>query len=131
MIGKVSIFILFVPVYLFVLMLFTLGLAWFISGLNVFVRDISQILTVILTFWFWFTPIFYSISQVRTKLARFSFVISWNPLARVVVGYRDCLLARRMPDIHALALLGLASLAVFFAGGLFFRHIKRDFVDVL
>ncbi|MBZ5497875.1 MAG: ABC transporter permease [Acidobacteriia bacterium] len=126
--GKVSIFILLVPIYLVILMLFTLGLAWFISSLNVFVRDISQVLTVILTFWFWLTPIFYTGIKVPAK---YSFVVRWNPLAHVVTGYRDCLLRMRMPDLQSLALLALASLAVFVAGGLFFRHIKREFVDVL
>jgi len=126
--GKVSIFILFVPVYLLILMLFTLGLAWFISGLNVFVRDVSQVLTVILTFWFWFTPIFYTRGRVPPK---YEFIVRWNPLAHVVAGYRDCLLRMEMPDLRALALLAMVSLAVFMAGGLFFRHIKREFVDVL
>ena len=65
--GKVSILILFVPVYSVILMLFTLGLAWFISSLNVFVRDISQVLGVVLTFWFWFTPIFYTGSRVPER----------------------------------------------------------------
>ena len=131
LIGQVTVFILLVPVYLLVLMLFTQGMAWFISSLNVFVRDISQILSVVLTFWFWFTPIFYSASQAESKFKQFSFVISWNPLAQIVTGYRDCLLARTMPDIHALAWLSLAALAIFIAGGLFFRNIKRAFVDVL
>jgi lipopolysaccharide transport system permease protein len=126
--GKVSIVILFVPVYLFILMLFTLGLAWFISSLNVFVRDISQVLGVVLTFWFWFTPIFYTGNKFPEK---YSFIVRWNPLAHFVSGYRDCLLRMRMPDFQVLALLGLGSLAVFVAGGLFFRYIKREFVDVL
>jgi lipopolysaccharide transport system permease protein len=127
-VGKVSVFILFVPVYLIVLMLFTLGLAWFISSLNVFIRDISQMLGVILTFWFWLTPIFYTGNRLPAK---YSFVIRWNPLAHIVAGYRDCLLRMRMPDLQALALLALVSLAVFVAGGMFFRYIKREFVDVL
>jgi lipopolysaccharide transport system permease protein len=117
-----------VPVYLMVLMLFTLGLAWFLSSLNVFVRDISQILGVILTFWFWLTPIFYTGNRLPAK---FSFIVRWNPLAHVVTGYRDCLLLRRMPDLQALAWLALASAAVFVAGGMFFRYLKREFVDVL
>jgi lipopolysaccharide transport system permease protein len=126
--GKISIFILLVPVYLLLLMLFTLGLAWFISGLNVFVRDVSQVLSVILTFWFWFTPIFYTGSKIPEK---YSFVMRWNPLAYVVTGYRDCLLRMKMPDLRALGWLAVAALAVFVGGGLFFRHIKREFVDVL
>ncbi len=125
---KISIFILLVPVYLFFMMLFTLGLAWFVSSLNVFVRDVSQVLSVILTFWFWFTPIFYTGNKIP---ARYSFVVRWNPLAYVVIGYRDCLLRLKMPDWHSLSWLAVASVVVFVAGGLFFRHIKREFVDVL
>jgi lipopolysaccharide transport system permease protein len=127
-IGKVSFFILMVPVYLFLLMLFTLGLSWFVSSLNVFVRDVSQVLTVVLTFWFWFTPIFYTTDRFPPKLL---FLVRLNPLAPVVLGYRDCLLRMRMPDIKVLAVLAVVSFVVFMAGGLFFRRTKREFVDVL
>jgi len=126
--GKISVFVFFVPLYFLCLMLFTLGFSWLVSSLNVFVRDISQILSVILTFWFWFTPIFYSPERFPPKLL---FIVHWNPLAHVVTGYRDCLLRMRMPDMKMLPFLVLASLAVFVAGGLFFRITKREFVDVL
>jgi lipopolysaccharide transport system permease protein len=126
--GKVSLFILLIPVYILILMLFTLGLSWIVSSLNVFVRDVSQVMSVILTFWFWFTPIFYSTDRFPPKLL---FLLQFNPLAHIVTGYRDCLLRMRMPDLHALALLAAASLIVFAAGGMFFRKIKREFVDIL
>jgi ABC-type polysaccharide/polyol phosphate export permease len=127
-IGKVSLFILLVPVYFLLLMLFTLGISWFVSSLNVFVRDISQVLSVILTFWFWFTPIFYSIDRFPQRLL---FLVQLNPMAHVVVGYRDCLLRRQMPDMRILAIFATVSLVIFMAGGFFFRKTKREFVDVL
>jgi len=127
-VGKVSVYVLMVPVYLAILVLFTLGLSWFVASLNVFVRDVSQVLTVILTFWFWFTPIFYSAERFP---ARLKFLVSVNPLAHVVAGYRDSLLRMSPPDPAGLALLTLAALAVFAAGGLFFRYTKREFVDIL
>jgi len=126
--GKVSLFILFIPLYLLFLMLFTLGLSWFAAGLNVFVRDVSQVITVILTFWFWFTPIFYSIDMFPKDLL---FLVRINPMAQVVIGYRDCLLRMRMPDMSILAILAAISLVVFVAGGLFFRKTKREFADIL
>jgi lipopolysaccharide transport system permease protein len=126
--GKVSVFILMIPVYVFLLMLFTLGLSWFVSSLNVFIRDAAQVLTVILTFWFWLTPIFYTPDMVPSYL---SFLLRLNPLAHIVIGYRDCLLRMRMPDLGILAILAAVALAVFAAGGLFFRKTKREFVDVL
>ncbi len=127
-IGKISIFILLVPVYFLMLMLFTLGVSWFVSSLNVFVRDVSQVLTVILTFWFWFTPIFYTADRFPAKLM---ILIRLNPMAHVVVGYRDCLLRRQMPDMKILAILTTVSVVIFMVGGLFFRKTKREFVDVL
>ena len=126
--GNLSSFIFLVPVYFVVLMLFTLGLAWMVASLNVFVRDIAQVLNVILTFWFWFTPIFYTSNQFPKKL---TFLVQWNPLAHIVIAYRDCLLQTRLPNLANLAMLALASAAVFAAGGMFFRHVKREFVDVL
>ncbi|MFH1573474.1 MAG: ABC transporter permease [Acidobacteriota bacterium] len=126
--GKITIYILLIPVYFVPLMLFTLGMSWFVASLNVFVRDVAQVLSVILTFWFWFTPIFYTPQQFPAQL---SFLPQWNPLAHVVIAYRDCLLRMSMPDLKILLLLFLVSVLVFTAGGLFFRHTKREFVDVL
>jgi len=126
--GKVSLFILLVPVYIFLMMLFALGISWFIASLNVFIRDVSQVMSVILVFWFWFTPIFYPISRFPRRLL---FLARCNPMAHVVTGYRDCLLRRRMPDLHILAILAATSFAVFIAGGIFFRKTKREFADIL
>jgi lipopolysaccharide transport system permease protein len=127
-VGKISIFILLIPVYIFFLMVFTLGISWFVASLNVFIRDTSQILSVILTFWFWSTPIFYSINQFPAKL---KFLAYCNPLTPVVTGYRDCLLQRHMPNLGYLATFAVISLAIFLAGGAFFRKTKREFADIL
>lgn len=127
-IGKISVVILFLPVYLLALMMFTLGLSWLVASLNVFVRDVSQVLSVILTFWFWFTPIFYTVERFPPKLM---FLLRWNPMAHIVTAYRDCLLRRTVPNLRNLALLAVISFLVFVAGGAFFRHTKREFVDVL
>jgi ABC-type polysaccharide/polyol phosphate export permease len=130
-IGKVSALILLVPVYFFVLMLFTLGISWLVASLNVFVRDISQVLTVLLTFWFWFTPIFYSAELYDRFPSRIHFLLRLNPLAHIVTAYRDCLLSMHMPSLRSLAVLFVVSFLVFAAGGLFFRYTKREFVDIL
>ena len=127
-IGKISIFVLLLPLYLLALMLFALGLSWLVASLNVFVRDISQVLVVVLTFWFWFTPIFFPPERFPKNLM---FLVDWNPMAYIISGYRDCLLRMQMPDLKALAILMGLSLAVFIFGGIFFRIAKREFVDVL
>lgn len=52
-------------------------------------------------------------------------------MAYVVRGYRERLLSHNVPNLHELAVALALALAAFFAGGLFFRHLKRGFADVL
>ena len=117
-----------VPVYLLLLALFTLGVSWVVASLQVFLRDTVQVLAIVLTFWFWVTPIFFSLDRLPEQVR---FVARLNPLAHVVEAYRRSILAGRAPAIGDLALLAALSAVTFLAGGLFFRHTKRGFGDVL
>lgn len=125
---KMEWLVLLAPVYLLALMLFALGLAWLISSVQVFLRDTAQVLTVILTFWFWFTPIFFDERRIPSSLV---FLMRLNPLAEVVIGYRHCFLSGELPSGQGLLYLYLVAGAVFIGGGLFFRHTKKSFADVL
>lgn len=120
--------VLLLPVFWLCLMLLSVGLGWVVAVLQVFLRDTAQVLTVVMGVWFWLTPIFYSIDMVPEPVRG---LVRFNPLADVIVGYRDCLLLKRAPDPASLLLLALGSTAVFVIGGIFFRVSKREFVDVL
>jgi lipopolysaccharide transport system permease protein len=116
------------PVYMLPLGMFAVGIGWIVSSLQVYVRDTAQVLSVVMTLWFWVTPIFISEQEVPEKVR---FIIHWNPLAYVVRAYRDRLLSYRMPSLEEFAILALYAATFFFIGGLFFRHLKRGFADVL
>ena len=116
------------PLYLALLGLFTLGVSWMVSGLHVFLRDTSQALSILMTFWFWSTPIFFPLERLPEEVR---FLGRLNPLAQVVEAYRRSILAGQRPAGRDLAILAGISLATFVAGGLFFRHSKRAFGDVL
>lgn len=120
--------VLFLPLFLGALMLLCLGLGWFTAAIQVFVRDAAQILSVVLVFWFWLTPVFYSLDQVPDQYRPY---LQANPLAMAVHGYRDCLLEGRLPAWQELAVLWLLAAVAFTAGGLVFRVTKREFADVL
>jgi ABC-type polysaccharide/polyol phosphate export permease len=126
--GHFSIWMLMLPVYMVLVGLFAIGVGWIVASLQVYLRDTVQVLTVILVFWFWVTPIFITEQEIP---ARFRFVLHLNPLAFVVRAYRDRLLSYRIPRLHDLAILAAYGIAAFIAGGLFFRHLKRGFADVL
>ena len=82
-----------------------MGVSWLVSSLNVFLRDTAQVLLIVLTFWFWFTPIFFTVDQLP---ARLRFLAMWNPLAAVVSAYRSCILLARWPSATELAQLILS-----------------------
>jgi lipopolysaccharide transport system permease protein len=120
--------VLFLPAYMFFLGLFAVGVGWIVSSLNVYLRDTAQVLSVVLTFWFWVTPIFITESHYPQK-ARI--LLRLNPLALLVQAYRERLLTSRWPSAREIGVLAVWSIGVFVAGGLFFRHLKRGFADVL
>ena len=120
--------LLLLPVYFLVVGLFSLGLAWIAAALQVYLRDTAQVLTVVLTAWFWLTPVFLFEGQFQGKLA---FILKLNPLTYVVRAYRDCILGTQAPALTDFLALTAFAVTAFFAGGLFFRHSKRGFADVL
>jgi ABC-type polysaccharide/polyol phosphate export permease len=125
---QVSPMIAFLPVYMFFVGLFSIGLGWIVSSLNVYLRDTAQVLSVVLTLWFWATPIFISEQQIPQ---RFRFVVHGNPLSLVVRAYRERLMTDRWPNLAELAAIAAYASCVFVLGGLFFRYLKRGFADVL
>jgi lipopolysaccharide transport system permease protein len=116
------------PLYLAPLALFSLGLSWIAAALQVYLRDTAQVLTVVLTVWFWMTPIFIEESKLSEVAPG---VVTWNPLTYFVRSYRDVILGGSLPalsDAAAMVAFGLVSCIL---GGLFVRQTKRGFADVL
>lgn len=126
--GQISFALVLLPVYMLLLGMFSVGIGWIMASLQVYLRDTSQVLSVLLTFWFWMTPIFITEQQFPPRLL---FLLTGNPLAYVVRAYREVLLTRHLPNLHDLGIIALWSLGSFVIGGLFFRHMKRGFADVL
>jgi len=113
---------------LVLLFLFACALALFTSALQVFVRDVAQILPPLMTFWFFTTPILYGTSLMPPALAT---AMQFNPMAWYVGKLRDFLL---LGD-YALALSDLAvpvlTVAAFVLALAFFRRFSTHFEDFL
>jgi len=107
---------------------FALGISWMLSALNVFLRDIGQIIGVFVNIWFFLTPIIYPRYLIPEN---WQFIYGLNPMIYSVEGYREGLLGAADINIQGLLyllLLGLLALAV---GGLIFKKLKPAFADVL
>jgi lipopolysaccharide transport system permease protein len=126
--NQVSIFLIFLPAYMLLTGLLAVGVGWIVASLHVFLRDTAEVLSVVLTFWFFGTPIMVS----EGSYPRWTHVLlAANPLVYLVRAYRTMLLTSHMPNGFDLLIAGLYGIAAFLLGGLFFRHMKRGFADVL
>jgi ABC-type polysaccharide/polyol phosphate export permease len=124
----VSPMILLLPLYMLFIGLLGVGVGWIAASLHVYLRDTAQVLAVVMTLWFWITPIMINEQQIPP---RFRAIIQWNPMSWIVRAYRERLFLATWPSWQELAVLAAYSLTVFVVGGLFFRHLKRGFADVL
>ena len=120
--------ILWLPVYILFVGLLAVGVGWIVASLHVYLRDTGQVLSVVMTLWFWLTPIMIDEEKIPR---RFHPLVAWNPMSWVVRAYRERLLTANWPAWREIAVLAAYSSGVFIVGGLFFRHLKRGFADVL
>jgi lipopolysaccharide transport system permease protein len=124
----ISPILLLLPVLMLLLGLFAIGVGWIAAALQVYLRDTAQVLAVILTLWFWATPILVE-DRLFPGWARI--VVYANPLTYVVRAYRETLLGNALPSARDLGSTAAFAIVAFVCGGLFFRYMKRGFADVL
>lgn len=104
----------------------TLGLGLLLGSVHVFFRDIAQVLGMVLTGWFYLTPIVYPLDMVPERLQPW---IAWNPLTSLVELYRQALLGGRLALVPGMAGLVVAALVLLFAGSRIFARLKASFPD--
>jgi len=108
--------------------LFTMGLAWFLAGLGVYLRDLGQINGFLLTLWFFLTPICYPVESLPRQALP---LLARNPMFVLVRAYRDILLEGRTPAPSGLWKFWALALVLFFAGHAWFYKLRKTFADVI
>ncbi|MFH2067794.1 MAG: ABC transporter permease [Pseudomonadota bacterium] len=105
-----------------------LGLGIFLGTMNVFFRDIGQLVGIVLQFWFWFTPIIYPISILPEKI---KVLLSFNPMTRFITSYQQIILYGQWPDIYALRFHVMGAIVFLAAGSFVFKKLSGDIADEL
>jgi homopolymeric O-antigen transport system permease protein len=117
--------------YLFATCVLLLGLSWLTSSVILFFRDMGQIVSMVLQFLFWMTPIFWS---ARILPAKYLNMIKLNPVYYIVEGYRECFIYHVWfwESHYALtAYFWLVTGGIFVLGAVVFRRLRPHFADVL
>jgi lipopolysaccharide transport system permease protein len=105
-----------------------LGTGLILGIVNVFVRDVGQIVAIALQIVFWLTPIVYVPSVIP---AQYQAILRLNPLAYVVEGYQNVLVFNTQPPWQALVVVGVCTIALLGLALLLFRRASEEMVDVL
>lgn len=116
------------PVLIIPQLMLTIGAAWLMASLGVFLRDTAQTLALVLTAWLFLTPIIYPETIVPE---RYRILIASNPFTALVRNYRFVVLEGRSPDWLGLLYFFLLACVVFPLGYWWFAKTRRSFADVL
>lgn len=116
-----------IPLTVLVIALGT-GIGLIVGSLNVFIRDIGQVIPVLLQFMFWFTPIVYMPSIIPPE---FIPLLSYNPMYPVIMAYQEILLYGRMPDFTSLIGVAITSLILLIVAKILFKRANAEMVDML
>jgi len=119
---------LWLPVVLIPQLLFALGSAWLIASIGVFLRDITQGITLLLMAWMYLTPIIYPESIVPERFRTF---INLNPFTSLIRSYRRIFLDGAAPDWRGLAYFTAFALVIFIFGYWWFARTRKSFADVV
>jgi lipopolysaccharide transport system permease protein len=116
------------PLFVALLILFTLGTTLLTSSLNVFYRDVSPVVQIALQLWLYLTPVAYPLAAVPGEY-RGWFLL--NPLTGVVEGLRSVLVFDRAPDWNVVGISAALIVSLFLGALLLFKSTDKYFADVI
>lgn len=120
--------ILFVPLIYLVQQLFAYSLGFFIGIFVVFIRDLKEIVRIVLQFWFWFTPIVYIYDILPEFVKK---IMMYNPAFTFIHAYHSVFIYEQIPDLEAILYLFLLSFAILLCAGFTFKKLEKDVRDFI
>jgi len=116
--------------YTFALSILLLGLSWFTSSVVIFFKDLGQIISIIIQFGFWLTPVFWSIKMIPQK---YHWLIRLNPLDYIIEGYRNSLIYHKwFWEDMGMTIYYWSITAIILAIGITtFKRLRPHFADVI
>jgi lipopolysaccharide transport system permease protein len=108
--------------------LFIVGVSWLLASLGVYLRDVGQIIGVVITAAMFLSPIFYPATALPES---YRFLLYLSPITVAVEQTRDVLYWGKLPDFFSLFQYYVFSLAVACLGFAWFQKTRKGFADVL
>lgn len=118
----------YLPLVLVPLVLCVLGLAWFLASLGTYLRDVSQVVSIVTTILLFTSPVFYPVSALPPQ---YQTVMLANPLTFIIEQARNVLIWGHAPDWAGLGVYSAVAGFLCWAGFAWFQSTRRGFADVL
>ena len=118
----------YLPVVVFAQIMICAGIAFFLAAINVFYRDLSQLVGYLVLILFYFTPVFY---QVEIVPRPYRDIILASPLTTMIMTYHDILFYGRAPNVLSIVYLLLVGSMLIVAGYSFFSRYSELFGEYL
>ena len=120
--------LLWLPLLIFLTLTLATGIGLFFGIINVFIRDVGQLMNIVIQFWFWLTPIVYMVTIVPEK---YSTLFMLNPLTGIVMGYQNVLLYNKPPDVSMLIYPSLFAFVALVLTVIIYKKASSEMADVL
>jgi len=130
-----------VALFMFVFAIFAVGLSMIFSIINVYFRDLSYLLTIVLQFWFYLTPVLYPVELVATQSDTLGGLLgtpitlldiySLNPVEGFVEIFRNLLYDNRVPDPGAVVVALAWTVSAFFVGAWMYSRKEKMLAELL
>ncbi len=121
-------YILFYPILLIAQYLLILAIAFVVSSITVYIRDLQHLIGVALQLLFYAAPIVYSPETIPVE---FKWILDFNPMTYVINGYRDIFYNQTEPDVSALMILIAVALVLCVIGYIIFNKLQKGFAEQL
>lgn len=120
--------ILWLPVFLLLALLTSLGVGLWLAAMNAQYRDVGYIVPFLVQFWMYITPVVYPASLLDQPWRT---IYGLNPMVGVVEGFRWALLGKGSPPGLMIAVSAVMALLILISGAFYFRRMERTFADVV
>lgn len=121
----------FIPLLTLLLSVTALGVGLWLSALNVHYRDIRYVVPFVMQIWMLGSPIIYSMSWVAEAYPKYVLLISLNPVAGIMEGFRACLLPEGTWELRPLIVSVVFAAIVSVSGCFYFRRMEKTFADIV
>jgi lipopolysaccharide transport system permease protein len=129
--AKLSWSVLWLPALLVPLMMLSLGMAWLLAAMGVFLRDIGQLSAFVVTVLLFASAIMFPAGMIAEKSPELWMVLRYNPLLQIVDLARNVVLWHQPMPLHKLAYVYGWALLVFAGGAVFFALLRRSFAEAI